>query len=554
MRWWSRLGLRGRLTLIAVAGLAIGLTLGGVLLVYALQATLQRTLDDSALDSGRQVAALARAGKLPDPIPAGERVATIQVVDGADRIVATSAGADRLVPVLHGDEVRDARNGKRFDVSGDRAGLATPLRVVGVPAGHDTVLVAVSRSELSQSVGLVRNVLLIAFPLLVAILGLVAWRAVGWTLRPVEALRRGAEDIANEGSAASRLPAPATGDEVARLATTLNGMLARLADSQGRQRAFVADAAHELRSPVASIRTQLEVAQRLGDRADWPDVLRDLLVDTDRLSRLTEDLLLLARSADPDDAARRIARRSEQVDLAALVRDVADRYDSARVPVVAHADEPVEVHGDPAALARVVGNLLDNAVRHAETEATAAVSVVDGRASVVVADDGPGIPPADRDRVFDRFTRLDDARARDEGGSGLGLAIVAELVAAHHGTVDLTAAPGPQRRRAGRPRPPRRDPPPAVRPVRLTGPRRSRTCATPCASIRGVCLPCACLSRADQGLVPLSRVDQGLVPLSRVDQGPVVGKSDTTRRHGSLIGGLGRHGSLIGGAGRAPGP
>lgn len=440
MRWWSRLGLRGRLTLIAVAGLAIGLTLGGALLVFALQATLSRALDNSAVDSGREVAALVRAGKLPDPIPAGERVATIQVVDRADRIVATSAGADRLVPVLHADELRDARAGKRFDVPGDRAGLATPLRVVGVPAGDRTVLVAVSRSELTQSVGLVRNVLLVAFPALVALLGLVAWRAVGWTLRPVEALRRGAEEIANAGSAASRLPAPATGDEVARLATTLNGMLARLAASQQRQRAFVADAAHELRSPVASIRTQLEVAQRLGDRAEWPEVAGDLLVDTERLSRLTEDLLLLARSADPDEAAARLARRAERIDLAALVTDVADRYDTARVPVTARVNVPAEVHGDPAALARVVGNLLDNAVRHAETEAVASVSVVGDEAVVVVTDDGPGIPPADRDRVFDRFTRLDDGRARDEGGSGLGLAIVAELVAAHHGTVTLTAA------------------------------------------------------------------------------------------------------------------
>lgn len=440
MRWWSRLGLRGRLTLIAVAGLAIGLTLGGALLVFALQATLSRALDNSALDSGREVAALVRAGKLPDPIPAGERVATIQVVDRADRIVATSAGADRLVPVLHADEVRAARGGERFDVPGDRAGLATPLRVVAVPAGNDTVLVAVSRSELTQSVGLVRNVLLVAFPALVAVLGLVAWRAVGWTLRPVEALRRGAEEIANAGSPASRLPAPATGDEVARLATTLNGMLSRLAASQQRQRAFVADAAHELRSPVASIRTQLEVAQRLGDRADWPDVAGDLLVDTERLSRLTEDLLLLARSADSDEAAARMARRAERVDLAELVTDVVDRYETARVPVTARIDVPAEVHGDPAALARVVGNLLDNAVRHAETEVVASVSVVRDKAVVVVTDDGPGIPPADRDRVFDRFTRLDDGRARDEGGSGLGLAIVAELVAAHHGVVALTAA------------------------------------------------------------------------------------------------------------------
>ncbi|HEY3501924.1 MAG TPA: HAMP domain-containing sensor histidine kinase [Actinocatenispora sp.] len=440
MRWWRRLSLRGRLILIGVVGLAVGLGLGGGLLVYGLNATLVRALDSTAVQSANEVAALVRADRLVDPIPAGQGGAVIQVVDAHDRIVAASVGADRLVPVLHGDELRAARAGERTYVPGDRAGLPGLLRVVGVPVGDRTVLVAVPAGELTQTVRLMRNVLLVAYPLIVAVLGVVAWRAVGWTLRPVESLRRGADAIANSGSAAARLPVPTGTDEVARLATTLNGMLAKLEAGQDRQRAFVADAAHELRSPVASIRTQLEVAQRLGDRADWPDVAADVLADTERLSRLTEDLLLLARTGDTDEAAARLARRRERLDLGLLLTELAERYADARVPVRVTTDRPVWTDGDPEALGRVVANLVDNAVRHAATEVTLAASTVDGEATVVVADDGPGIPVPDRERVFDRFTRLDNARARDEGGSGLGLAIVADLVRLHHGTITLAAA------------------------------------------------------------------------------------------------------------------
>ncbi|HET9517930.1 MAG TPA: HAMP domain-containing sensor histidine kinase, partial [Actinoplanes sp.] len=194
---------------------------------------------------------------------------------------------------------------------------------------------------------------------------------------------------------------------------------------------------HELRSPLTTMRTELEVAQRLADRTDWPALVDDLLLDVQRLSRLVDDLLLLARS---DDANTRPAAAAEPVDVADLLADLAARYPTVQVTP---PGEPLVVLGDADALGRAVGNLLDNAVRHAAS--TVRLSAVPQGSVVLISvvDDGPGIPAADRERVFDRFTRLDDGRARDAGGSGLGLAIVRELVRHHHGSVSLhDAGPG----------------------------------------------------------------------------------------------------------------
>jgi signal transduction histidine kinase len=298
------------------------------------------------------------------------------------------------------------------------------------------VLVARDTSDLSQGVRILRLALLVTFPLLVGVLAIVLWRVLGAALHPVDALRAGAEEITG-GTRAGRLPVPESRDEIHRLAVTLNGMLHRLESARVRQRAFVADAAHELRSPLTNMRTELEVSQRLPD-TDWQALSHDLLTDVDRLSRLVDDLLLLARS--DDGGGRAVSAPFRSVDLGALVGTVTDRY-----PSVAYLRPaaPMEVTGEPDALGRVVGNLLDNAVRHAKSQVQITVGVQGNYRVITVTDDGPGIPEADRERVFDRFTRLDDARARDAGGSGLGLAIVRELVRRHGGTVTLgDANPG----------------------------------------------------------------------------------------------------------------
>ncbi|MGA5302618.1 ATP-binding protein [Nucisporomicrobium flavum] len=440
MAWLRRLGLRARLLLVSVVVLAVGLAAGGVLLVATMRFALLRTANTEALETARAVAGLVNSRSLPNPVPAGPTV-RVQVVDATDRVLSVSYGADRLTPILYPRELADLADGEGRYISGDRIGLEGRVRVVVLAAGPTEarvkVLVARPTGDLTQSVDLLRTTLLVTFPPLVALLALVAWRVSGAALRPVEALRAGAEEITG-GARPGRLPVPDSRDEVHRLAVTLNGMLHRLDAARARQRAFVADAAHELRSPLTNMRTELEVAQRLPDTTDWPELAGDLLTDVERLSRLVDDLLLLARS---DDGGTRAAPPpSGEVELGQLLAEVAARYPSVEYerPAV-----PLRVAGDRDALARVVANLLDNAVRHAASAVRLAVAADGAYRRITVADDGPGIPAADRERVFDRFTRLDDARARDAGGSGLGLAIVRELVRRHHGTVVLKGTTPP---------------------------------------------------------------------------------------------------------------
>ncbi len=439
MRRLRRLSLRARLSLVSVVALAVGLVAGGVLLVGVLNFALLRAVNTEALETARAVANLVDQDALSDPVPVSPGM-QVQVVDGQGRVRAGSVTADRLVPILYPDELRDLPDGEGVVIPGDRIGLTGAVRVVTVEAGRPgdpvRVLVARSTADVAQGVHVLRITLLVAFPLLVALIAAVSWRVVGAALRPVEALRAGAEDITG-GARPDRLPVPDSEDEIHRLAVTLNGMLHRLDSARARQRAFVADAAHELRSPLTNMRTELEVAQRLPDSTDWLSLSGDLLTDVDRLSRLVDDLLLLARA---DDATTRAVAPAEPVELGELLAGVAARHPSVRYDRPAAA---LWTTGDRDALGRVVANLLDNAVRHAAATVTLTVARDGAYQLISVRDDGPGIPAADRERVFDRFTRLDDARARDAGGSGLGLAIVRELVRRHGGTITLgDAEPG----------------------------------------------------------------------------------------------------------------
>ncbi|RQW85381.1 two-component sensor histidine kinase, partial [Micromonospora globispora] len=368
------LGLRARLMVIGVLGLAVGLALGGVVLLGALGWTLQRAVDTEAQRTADAVVLLAAEDALPDPLPVAGGQLRVQVVDAQGRVRAASIDADRLVPMLGPDQLRQGTR-QRLVVDGQRLGLPGPVRVVTVPAGSPaeplTVLVGKSMADVRHSLRVVRTLLLVGFPLLVAGLAVVAWRVIGATLRPVEALRSGAAEITGRAGS-GRLPVPAAQDEIHRLAVTLNDMLARLESARDRQRAFVADAAHELRSPLTNIRTELEVARRLGDRTDWPAVADDLLADSERLGRLVDDLLLLAR-LDEEPAQGSSRRAVGPVELGELLRAVADRYPSPPVRLRL-PDGPVWTEGDPEELRRVLTNLVENALRHARSDVLLAVT------------------------------------------------------------------------------------------------------------------------------------------------------------------------------------
>ncbi len=369
--------------------------------------------------------------RLPDPIPAGGTT-VVQVVDGQGRVLAASAGADRLVPALPADLRAAALDGP-LTTPGARFGVQSPMRVVAVTAGDPqsptSIVVATPAGDIDEAVRVVRLAVIIGYAVLLAVMAAVAWRLISATLRPVEELRAGAEAITG-ASTSDSLPVPDSRDEIRRLAETLNDMLGRLESSRQRQRAFVADAAHELRSPLTSLRTQLEVGVATGDPPD----AADLLAEVDRLSRLVNDLLMLARLDDAEPPPRR------SVDVGSVVEQVAQRFADRRVPVTVAGEPAGRVDADPVALDRAVANIVDNAVRCAATAVTLNVGSTAAGVQVVICDDGPGIPRADRERVFERFARLQDSRDRDSGGSGLGLAIARELIRQQGGSVALADA------------------------------------------------------------------------------------------------------------------
>ncbi|MGI8880100.1 MAG: sensor histidine kinase [Jatrophihabitans sp.] len=438
--WWRRRSLRARITTLSTTVFVAAFTAAILLSVVALTNSLTRALDRSAVRTGEDVAALVNNGDLPNQLLAGSGgVFLVQVVDAGDRVVAYSPSADAAVSMLKSNELARARTGETITVPGSRLGSDSPLRVVAVDAGTTnspvTVLVGADIGRLQDSAQITREIGLYSIPVMGAIMALLTYFIVGVTLRNVSALRRGADQITTTGRTGSRLPVPHAHDETYRLAVTLNAMLDRLEASSGRQRRFVGDAAHELRSPIASLRTQLEIASMLGPASDWDEVVDDAMVDVNRLSRLVEDLLALARS-DEDDGT---LRRRQPVDLAELAQETVTDYAGARVAVNLDgaASGRQQITGDPEALRRVLVNLIENGARHATSSVQVAVRPEPDAVVLTVADDGPGIPVGQREAVFDRFVRLDGARARDTGGTGLGLAIVREIVTAHGGTVRL---------------------------------------------------------------------------------------------------------------------
>jgi signal transduction histidine kinase len=449
---------RVRITLVAVLVTAVAVGVAGWLLVRSVEnaqiADVRGQVDDfldqvaNRLEHGESLASVLPANQ--DMPPLGEWTVTDE--DGEVLATGPQEEDEQDVPDVQGQDEggvqgsdvpaqnQDTTDGGTFipDDQDDDENVVVNgptervTREVRTPEeGILTITAIAPVDQVARNVDQLTQRLQVGLPVLVALVGLFAWVLVGRALRPVEAIRAEVERIGGS-TIHRRVPEPSTGDEVGRLAHTMNTMLDRLETSATEQRRFVADASHELRSPVAVIRAGLEVARGPARQDAWPAMVDSLLVEESRLEALLDDLLLLAAHDENGHGPA----PTRLVDIAALAVDEARRPRRVPVDLVSPDDDgAVVVAGVQSQLARALSNLVDNAARHAASTVQLAVTRDVGRNMVclVVDDDGPGIAAPDRERVFERFTRLDDGRARKDGGSGLGLAVVRSIASLHRG-------------------------------------------------------------------------------------------------------------------------
>jgi len=429
--------IRSRLTIGALLIVAVALIIGSFAAVQVLRVTLtdgvaaavQQDVDtiSSQLDRGP-----GRVDAIDDDV-----LVRLQGA-GDDHDDDHDDDDDRPAPAPAPDQTNDedARGLPALD-----DGSVQRIQVDGEPylaaseqTDRGTLTVARPLAGVDEAVSASAALLAVAVPLVLGLVGLVMWVVATRALAPVERLRRQVDAI--DAAGLDRRVDAARDDELGALAHTMNRMLDRLEQSQTTQRRFVSDASHELRSPLATIRQHAELAAAHPEASSLPALSRVVLDEGERMQELVEGLLLLARL----DEGRGTAKAPTDVDDIALAE--AQRLRGMGVMVDAGGIGPGRVMGSAALLARAVRNLADNAVRHAREKVVIRVFEREERVIVQVEDDGAGIPPAEREHVFGRFVRLDEARARDAGGSGLGLAIVREIAMAHDGTVTASEAPG----------------------------------------------------------------------------------------------------------------
>ena len=428
---------RTRITILATLVVAVALVLASFALLGLFRRALLRSQSGEAQLRAQAVATLAVDGALPDPLPSLDtpRLTLLQVVDTDGKVISASRQLAGIAAVRDVEERRRKVLDEIDGVSGGPWLTETALITIG---GHTlTVVVITSVAGYGRGADLLHTSLLIIVPILLALVAGTVWLVVGRALRPVEAMRAEVETITGR-HLDRRVPTPSTSDEIAKLANTLNDMLDRLQTSSDAQQRFVADASHELRTPIANIRMAIEVAAAHPDRADWPAVADDVLRQDERMQYLTDDLLALAK-AEAGPSALRLG----PVDVTAIVREELARQVPDDRALTALAPLPnIQLTGDADQLRRLITNLVDNALRHAEHTVTIGLRTVPlaGQAMVEirVTDDGPGVPPAEREAVFDPFVRLDQHRARGQGGTGLGLSIVRRVANAHHGSVTIS--------------------------------------------------------------------------------------------------------------------
>jgi signal transduction histidine kinase len=438
----SRLSsVRARSTIVAVVVVGGTLALGGLALVEQVRGSLTEGVESTAQAQARDVASLLRLGQLPAQLPTGRGDTFTQVVSADGHVLATTASLLGTRPISRariGEEgtvlaniplLSDNHDGDDGDDGGPYLLLSDAVTTAG---GAETVYVAGSLRPMAEATDTIVTALAIGLPLLLVLVGSLVWVFTGRALRPVGAIRAQVADISGHRDLHRRVPTPTTIDEVGRLARTMNAMLDRLESAAATQQRFVADASHELRSPLAALQTTLEVALAHPDSSPWPEVASGALHEARRLQTLVEDLLVLART----DEATAVGSPSQIVDLDETVfAEVERQAFGSPVRFDLHQVSGGRVQVNEQQLARVVQNLLANAARHAASQVTVELSTEGDEVVLVIADDGPGIAPSDRLRIFERFARLDEGRSHDAGGTGLGLAIVDGIVKAHRGSI-----------------------------------------------------------------------------------------------------------------------
>jgi len=437
--WWRRRGtVRVRTTVAATLVVAVILAVAGVAFVVIQQHQLESALEGIAAqqvaDSATQITQTGVDSVDLSGSGSGEQ-ALVQVVTRDGRVLTSSPSVEGEPPVVDDRPAPGALTTTTVDSLA--IGEHEPYVVVarGVTAdGRDLVVIAAQSLETAQrATSVVIGLVAIGYPALLLLVAAIAYWLTGRALGPVEAIQRRVAVISATDLHA-RVPVPDSEDEISALATTMNAMLLRLQTAGDAQRRFVADASHELRSPLTSIRASHEIARAHADEADWSIISTDVLAELDRLDRLVSDLLLLARVDEHG-----LIVQCHDVDVDDLLLDEAQRLRRHTELEINLRVTPVRVTGDRHQLARCLRNLTENAARHAHASITLELSSSSVTVSVHVSDDGPGIPVADHERVFERFVRLDPSRDRADGGAGLGLAIARDIARAHHG--DLKVCP-----------------------------------------------------------------------------------------------------------------
>ena len=436
------LGVRARTMLISTAVVGLVLAGSGVLLVMATRSALFQSVETTVTARAGDLMSQVADGTTPRPVPLirgisvqivsdGIVISSTEDIDGQRPLVDLVANPGAVSTVQAPSLDAGENEGEAQSEDGDEGPFLVAVGGVSIKGREATVLAAASLGAVVDATRTLIPLLALGIPAVTLLVGLTVWRLTGQAFRPVEAMARQAEAI-SYSDLHLRVPEPEPEDEIRRLAVVLNRMLERLESSVSRQRRFTADAGHELKSPVATLLTMAEVAEANPQAFGVAELAADVAGQSRRLATLVDDLLVLARTDE-----HRLELNLESFDLAEVVRAEINGGAPAHISIDTIRLESVQVFWDRRRIGQVVRNLLDNATRHATATVRIETHATGSEATIRVADDGPGIPSPDREKIFERFVRLDEARSREAGGTGLGLSVVRSIVEAHNGRITV---------------------------------------------------------------------------------------------------------------------